>query len=240
MSRFKLLASVGLVLLLGLGLVLRSCAVPVSDRPEPVDPDRSPDDGSISTDDTDGRDVGPTRVVRGVPQGWRHDADGARAAAISAVALTGDIVRAGFITRADMIAALATPAFAPELAQDTTAQVEDLVAEIGSDEVVPSELTWLESPLTATVTTPAAADNPDRAEVEVWSVLVVAAPDGIARQGWRTVTLNLSWVDGDWRIDGWSSRPGPTPALPPLADVADVSDIEATAGWPPSLLQEVE
>src|SRR4051812_39462835 len=49
-----------------------------------------------------------TTDEHGVPGGWSHDPAGAVDAAVSAVRLTGSIARAGFITRSDMIAVLAS------------------------------------------------------------------------------------------------------------------------------------
>ena len=78
------------------------------------------------------RPVGPTRVDHDVPMGWRHDAAGARAAAMSAVGTTGPIARAGFITRRDMIDQLATTDYADTLASTSARQLDDLMGDLGA------------------------------------------------------------------------------------------------------------
>ena len=175
--------------------------------------------------------VGPLRVDEGgVPHGWRHDRDGALAAALSAVRLTGPIARAGFITRADMIASITTARFGPQLAAASAGQLDDMTIELGAASVAPGDVLWSEIPLTATV---AAAD--DRvARVSVWSVLVVAVPDiGAPRQRWRTVTIDLAWETGDWKIDGWAAVPGPTPLLDANVAVATTTELAEVVAWAP-------
>lgn len=173
--------------------------------------------------------VGPAAVVDGVPHGWRHDAEGARAAALAAVSLTGDIATAGFITRSDIIDSIATADYGPALASLSSSQLVDLSVELGDVGVSPSELVWSEIPLTARVVS---ADD-HRAVVEVWAVLVVGVPGvGAPRQAWRTVTVEVAWERGDWRIDGWDTQPGPTPALAANSVVSSVEDIADVISWP--------
>lgn len=175
--------------------------------------------------------VGPAEVVDGIPHGWRHDAEGARAAALAAVSLTGKIATAGFITRSDIIGSIATSSYGPELASLSSAQLAELSAELGDTGVSPAELVWSEIPLTARVT----SAGEHRAVVEVWAVLVVGVPGvGAPRQAWRTVTVELAWESGDWRIDGWDTRPGPTPALATDSAVSRVEDIAEVISWPPA------
>jgi hypothetical protein len=172
---------------------------------------------------------GPTHTLHGVPQGWSHSPEGARAAAVSAVSLTGQVARAGFITRGDMIDALATRRFAPDLGVTTEQQLADLADALGAVELLPPEITWTEVPLTARVVE--ATD--EEARVEIWSVLVIASPEvAVPRQAWRTVTIDLAWEGGDWKVDGWSNAPGPTPALAAAAAVSSAEDVVDVAGWP--------
>lgn len=175
--------------------------------------------------------VGPAEVVDGIPHGWRHDAQGARAATLTVVSLTGEIATAGFITRSDIISSIATSSYGPALASLSSAQLAELSAELGDTGVSPAELVWSEIPLTARVT----SAGEHRAIVEVWAVLVVGVPGvGAPRQAWRTVTVELAWERGDWRIDGWDTRPGPTPALAADSVVSRVEDIAEVISWPPA------
>ena len=67
----------------------------------------------------------------------------------------------------------------------------------------PGQLLWSELPLTARVV----ASDEATAQVEVWSVVVIGIPtaDSVPRQAWRTVTVDLAWVEGDWLVSGWSA-----------------------------------
>jgi hypothetical protein len=199
------------------------CGIGESD-PEPVTP-LSDVDATITVTEA----LGPTYTRYGVPQGWGHSAPGARAAGVSAVGLTGEIARAGFITRGDMIDALATRRFAPELAITTERQLAELAEALGAAELLPPEITWTEVPLTARVI----QATESRSRIEVWSVVVIARPDvGIPRQAWRTVAIDLAWEARDWKVDGWSATPGPTPALAAAAAVSTGNEVVEVAHWP--------
>jgi hypothetical protein len=150
------------------------------------------------------------------------DVAGARRAAITVVALTDDVVTAGFISRRDLIASFTTSTFGSKLADTTSDQVNALLVELGDRNADPTRLVALEQPLTATATATSLG-----VRVEVWSVLIVSVPGtGPARQAWRTVTVDMVDIDGRWLVDSWTSAPGPTPALP--AEVAlDSADMVA-------------
>lgn len=204
------------------------CSVGRDDQPRQID------DPQVSSDrggETSTRPLGPTFVVRGVPQGWRHDSHGARTAAVSAVSLTGQIARSGFIVRGDMIEQLATQGFASDLTETTDRQLADLAEVLGEESILPPQLTWAEIPLTARVV----SQTTNRVVVEVWSVVVVATPDvGVPRQAWRTVTVELAWESDDWKVGGWAVEPGPTPALAPAAAISSTDELTSVADWPPA------
>jgi hypothetical protein len=173
--------------------------------------------------------LGPAEVVDGIPHGWRHDGEGARAAAIAAVSVTGDIATAGFITRDDLIESIASTDYAGELAALSARQLDELSIELGEAGVAPSQLVWSEIPLRARTI----SSDERSAVVEVWSVLVVGVPGvGAPRQVWRTVAIRLIWERADWRIDGWDASSGPTPALASAAEVSSVEDVAGVLAWP--------
>ena len=177
------------------------------------------------------RPIGPTKVIHGVPMGWRHDPVGARAAAMSAVQLTGRVAKAGFITRQDMIGELATSGFAPVLIRSSAGQLDDLMADLGTAELVAGQLLWSELPLTARTKRVSAGVT----RVDVWSVLVVGAPGvGVPRQAWRTVTIDMKWERGDWLVAAWTARPGPTPVLDQLTDTASIEQLKTVTAWAPA------
>jgi len=190
--------------------------------------DRPTQPAPLVTDPGD-QPIGPTRVDHDVPMGWRHDAAGARAAAMSAVGMTGPVARAGFITRRDMIDQLATTRYKDTLASTSARQLDDLMGDLGSAGLVPADLLWAELALTARVVDA----TPRRARVDVWTVLVIGAPGvGVPRQAWRTVTVELAWERDDWRIDRWASEPGPTPVLDELTDTASLEELQRVTAWP--------
>jgi hypothetical protein len=173
--------------------------------------------------------VGPTAVIAGVPMGWRHDTTGARAAAISTVALTPRVARAGFVTQRDMVSTLATTAYGSTLGSVTATQVDELLFALGAHDVSPAELLLLEQPVTAQVQ----AFSPDVATVAVWSVVVVGVPGSVPpRQAWRTVTVRVRWEREDWRVDDWTVTAGPNPAASPELAPADYETVAAVADWP--------
>jgi hypothetical protein len=183
-----------------------------------------------------GSPFGPTRRVHDVPQGWRHDPAGARAAAIAYVALTGTIAHAGPIARHDMVTQLATDRYGPILAELTDQQISELLDSLGQADIDPTQLVWLETPLTARNQTTTAAGT---VRVEVWSVLILGAPDtGPPRQAWRTVTVTLAWEHDDWKVDAWTARAGPTPGLAPETAISDLTRVTGPAGWPTALRKD--
>ena len=176
--------------------------------------------------------VGPSVVVDGVAHGWSHDAVGAEHAAVAAVGATGPIAKAGFITRADLIRSIASTAFAPRLAAISSTQLAGMTAELGAVDVSAADIVWEELPLRSRII----SADAERAIVDVWSVLVIGvAGMGAPRQLWRTVTVDLLWERDDWRIDGWATVPGPTPALAPIAAVSGVAAVAVVLSWDDAL-----
>lgn len=173
-------------------------------------------------------DDGPRFERFGVPQGWSRDEAGARAAAISAVSLSGQIAVAGFISRADMLGALASDRFRPTLMAESSRQLDRLLGDLPADGVALPTLLFRELPLTAH----ALQVDSRTARIDVWSVVVVGVPDrGAPRQAWRTVTVDLVWERNDWRVDGWTPAAGPTPALATNVEVATIADLTAVLAW---------
>ena len=201
---------------------LPACAAPTT---RPADAEATPAPGAPAGD----AGPGPTSMSSGVPQGWSRDEAGARAAAISAVRLTGDIASAGFITRSDMVRSLASVRYGPILDAQSAAQLAEMSGALATGDVTVQSVMVSELPLTAQVV----HSDELSARVEVWAVAVIAVAEvGAPRQVWRTVTVDLVWEHGDWRVDGWTARSGPTPALAVHAPVATVEDVAQVVSWP--------
>ena len=78
------------------------------------------------------------------------------------------------------------------------------------------------------------AFSPDRARVRLWRVAVVSR-DGMTNPGeqWATVTYDLVWEQGDWKIWSETDIPGPDPAAT-ATKLATPSELEAElAGFKP-------
>jgi hypothetical protein len=181
--------------------------------------DQLPDDGSTSAS---------TASAAG-------DIDAARRAGIAAVSLTDEVVKAGFISRRELIGSFTTIGYGSRLADETSQAVTAMLLELGERDADTSKMAVLEQPITAT-----AQRTPAGARVMVWSVLVVAVPGvGPGRQVWRTVTLEMVDVDGRWLVDNWASTPGPTPAPAAEAAFDDATVVAGPLGWKPAVAETV-
>lgn len=188
--------------------------------------------GSPERGDPTGGDVGLGQVEPAGTDAAASDddiGDHPQAAAVRAVALTGDVVTAGFISRRVMIDSFTTSRFGTELADATSSQVTALLLELGARDADPASLRVIEQPLSARTI----SEGPDRAVVEVWSMLVVAVPGaGPGRQVWRTVRVELVADELGWLVDGWTSTLGPTPALAPQATISEADAVLDVLEWP--------
>lgn len=191
----------------------------------------SPPDATVTPGDTAAAaaPVGPTGTINQVPVGWRDDAAGAQAAAVSAVRTSAAIARAGFISRVDMIETLASERFGTVLAVESSNQLRELLGDLAEQGLTPASVVFHEIPLTARVVGAGDGD----AVVDVWSLLLIGVPNGQApRQLYRTVRVELVWERGGWRVDGWTAAAGPTPALTATAEIATVPELVEVLAWP--------
>lgn len=152
---------------------------------------------------------GPSLERAGLDVGFAADQDGAVAAAVSYATasqrwlyFTDDEIR-------DAIAEIATPVAAPRMADEIVLDVSTAREQLGAS---PGRIWWLVRPLAWRVE----HHDADDARVSVWVVTILSAAEVAAPQSeFRTVTLDLAWVDGDWRVDGVRDAPGPTPLSGP-------------------------
>jgi hypothetical protein len=182
-----------------------------------------------------GGDDSNATVVDSVPAGDPHaelpvssTAPSPEHAAAGAVAMTGDVVTAGLISRRELIESFTTADFGPELADLTSEQVTAMQLSMTETGRSSAGLSVAEFPLRLRAVT----RDANSAVVEVWSVLVIASADEpVARQSWRTVTVDLELVDGRWLVDGWQSVEGPSPAAAPEGAVASGQDVADRLQW---------
>jgi hypothetical protein len=175
--------------------------------------------------------VGPSGHRESVPVGWRHDVAGAEAAAAGYVSVTGAVARSGPLARRDMLNALASRRYGPVLVDKVNGDLNELLFQLGERGANTVEMVWVEYPLAVR----SEASGPDAVRVWVWSVTVFAVRSGsVPRQLWRTSALSLVWEQGDWKVDRWEAREGPTPAPPTEAAASSVAAVSDVAGWRPA------
>ena len=167
----------------------------------------------------------PPAAASPPPVATGSDVGGARAAAIVAVASTPAVLRAGPLSRRDLIAGFATERFTGELTARSNDQARSLLVGPGVDTV-----SVVEVPITATAT----IMSDGSVSVRVWSVFAVAVSlADPAREVWRTTTVTMRLEAGRWRVDGWLSSVGPTPAQPvDPGGFAWYREFAQVASWP--------
>lgn len=153
--------------------------------------------------------VGPAGQAAGVPVGFAGDEQGAVAAAVAYATASQRWLYFTDEEIAAAVAEIATPVAAPRLAQDVVADVSMARDQLGASQ---GRIWWLVRPLAWRV-----EDFRDpEARVSVWTVTILSAAGVAAPQSeYLTVTLDLAWVDGDWRVDSVRDAPGPTPITGP-------------------------
>lgn len=173
----------------------RSAAVPGPSS------DANPDGSSGVTD------AGPRERVDGVGTGFSHDEAGAVAAAEAYASAPQ-----AWLYLSDEDVERSAAAVTVPTARD--AVVDRLVEEAGllREELrTASGTVWF---VVAPLATRVESYSSGRAVVRVWLVRVLSA-DGVAvpQSGWQTVTFELAWHEGDWRIADVAEAEGPTPQL---------------------------
>jgi hypothetical protein len=153
--------------------------------------------------------AGPAGDAAGVPVGFSADEPGAVAAAVAYATASQ---RWLYFTDEEIeaaVAEIATPVAAPRMAEDVVADVSMAREQLAQSS---GPIWWLVRPLAWRVDDYRDTD----ARVSVWIVTILSAAGVAAPQSeFLTVTLDLSWVDGDWRVDGVRDTPGPTPITGP-------------------------
>lgn len=154
-------------------------------------------------------DAGPTGDGASVGAGFAPNEPGAVAAAVSYATAAQ---RWLYLTDAEVevaVAEIATPVAAPRLAEGVVADVS-----LARDQLAQASgrVWWLVRPLAWRVDD----FGGTRARVSVWTVTILSAAGVAAPQTeFVTVTLDVEWVEGDWRVDAVRDTPGPTPITGP-------------------------
>ncbi|MEV2236138.1 hypothetical protein AB0H69_47395 [Streptomyces phaeochromogenes] len=152
----------------------------------------------------------------GIPSGFSHNQQGAESAAAnySVVLVSADILkpaRRGEIVQqvfvADKVAALR--------AKLDKAYSKEFLSNVGLDENgnAASGQTYVSR--TMPVGTKVTDHSADAATVEVWCTGVFGTAGDDSKNpvsnDWFTMTLQLRWADGGWKVDSFSQKDGPAP-----------------------------
>jgi hypothetical protein len=157
---------------------------------------------------TDGP-TGPGAERAETAAGFAPGRDGAMAAAIAYATAPQRWLYLTDEQIADAVRAIAAPTAGQRLADQVVAEVRAARDRL---RVSPGRVWWLVRPLAWHVE----SFRADEATVSVWTVTVLSAETVAAPQSeWLTVTVDLVWLDGDWRVDGVRDAAGPTPRVGP-------------------------
>ncbi|MEV7346590.1 hypothetical protein [Streptomyces sp. NPDC093544] len=205
---------------------------------------RGDDDSSSSSSDgggTDNAQTSPTAASgerpvgskdSGIPTGFAHSSQGAESAAANYAVALGSADMFNKTRRDQILSAVITPSkvaeFQASLDQAYTPQFNQNLG-LNQDGSTPQGYTFVSrtSPLGTKVT----KSSSDTATVEVWcsGLLGLAGTNSTnpVTSTWFTITAQLEWTGGDWKIVTHSQKEGPAPV--PGDDRASSADDIAKA-----------
>ncbi|MCX5362500.1 hypothetical protein OG864_27780 [Streptomyces sp. NBC_00124] len=195
---------------------------------------RGEDDSASKTGPSDKPEVASTAAsgTKPVTAGFAHDAQGAQSAAANYAVALGSAEMFDKAKRNAILQAIITPSrvsqFEATLDKAYTPAFNKAVG-LNEDGSTPNGYTFVSrtSPI-GTKTTRSSADD---TTVEVWcsGLLGLAGENSTnpVTSTWFTITMQLQWTDGDWKIVTHSQKDGPAPV--PGDDRASSADEMAKA-----------
>jgi hypothetical protein len=135
-----------------------------------------------------------TRFVAGVLVGYERTEPGARAAAMTYATARARAILLDPARRRETLRAIATPKFAR--VADREDEARDLAPLAGQEQA---------RYVVAGLGTSVERYDADRARVTVWLVQALAVDRTVA--SFLTQTVDLEWIDGDWRLAGQANAP---------------------------------
>jgi hypothetical protein len=155
-------------------------------------------------------------VTGGIPTGFAHDRQGAQSAAANYSVALGSADMFHKARRDAVVRAIFVPSRVPDFeASLDKAYTPEFNKNVGLNEdgSTPKGYTFVSR--TSPVGTKVTEDSADSATVEVWcnGLLGLAGENSTApvTSSWFTITMELQWSDGDWKIARHSQKAGPTP-----------------------------
>lgn len=212
-SSRSLLAVVGVVVLLVAAIAFANRGgTPSADASNPRS--TTPDHPSPTTP-TGTRPV--TTRTGTIPTGYSHDTQGAQSAATNYAVALGSAEMFSNSTRAEIVHTVYAPAVAAARQDDLDKVYADqgFLSRIGlkGDGTAPQGMTFISR--TVPVGSKVESYTDDKATVSVWySSLFGMAGEGSKNpvsEAWYTGSYELQWVDGDWKVAGFSQKDGPVP-----------------------------
>ncbi|MFE7371380.1 MULTISPECIES: hypothetical protein [Streptomyces] len=201
-------------------VVLLVAAIAFANRGGGSDDDASPGAKKPGTTGSAPTAATGTKPVQGkngtIASGFAHDEQGAQSAAANYAVALGSAEMFNAESRRGIIQATHDPAVTPGL-QDSldSAYSPAFYKNVGlnDDGSTPTGLSFVSR--TVPVGTKVVKMTTDVATVEVWCTgLVGLAGEGSTKpvtETWFTITQELKWVGGDWKISSSSQTEGPTP-----------------------------
>ncbi|GGQ26597.1 hypothetical protein [Streptomyces pseudogriseolus] len=152
----------------------------------------------------------------GIPAGFAHDRQGAESAAANYAVALGSAEMFNKAQRDPILQSIIVPArvadFEARLDQAYTPEFNKNVG-LKEDGTTPQGLTFVSR--TTPIGTKVIESSSDTATVEVWcSGLLGLAGESSTNpvtNSWFTISMQLEWTDGDWKIVTHSQKDGPTP-----------------------------
>lgn len=150
----------------------------------------------------------------GIATGFPHSAEGAQSAAVNYSVALGSSEMYTTASRHAIVATVADPTMESALDSQMDPSYTSLAAKLGlRNGTGPAGQTFVSR--TVPVGTKTDSYSANQATVDVWSTgLIGLAGTGSTTpvtQYWFTVTVQLHWTDGDWKVAGFSQKDGPTP-----------------------------
>jgi hypothetical protein len=155
---------------------------------------------------------GPTAEENGVPVGYSRTEEGAVAAATNFNLLAGRDELLDLDAMTTAMQTLAAPSWKDEAGRQAESGYEYIVDTYGDDADVSA----------AVVRYDLVNFTTDRASVRLWTVsLASGSRRPNVEEVWAIVTVDLIWVDDDWRVEDLESSVGPAPVDLPSGQPAE-------------------
>jgi hypothetical protein len=158
--------------------------------------------------------VGPRQVVNGVPVGYQHSEQGAVAAAANYARVLSSAMILDQAKRRAALQTISAPEARARQQRAFDQAVASLTKGLGVGQGAATDGTVLLRAVP--VGWRLEAYTGDRAKVAIWVTSVLGALGGPSqgvpvREAWGTTTVELRWVDGDWKLLTTTTTDGPVP-----------------------------